>query len=108
MAIACGLNIGGVWRAMIAEDDRHSGHAFPPDQPDLDLFTVGLLRDDRSEPALGEVGSGYSAVRLFEHFSDAERDRLKMRLQQAKSDFERDESNLLRLVAREKRVRTRK
>jgi hypothetical protein len=76
MAIAWGLDVGRVWRAMIAEDDRHSGHALPSDQSDLNLFAVGLLRDDGGKAALGEVRSRYSAVWLFEHSSHAKRDRL--------------------------------
>ena len=67
---------------MIAQHYWYAGGGLPPDQSDLDLFSVGLFRHDRGKPAFGEVGSGYSAVRLFELFTDAQRDRLKMRLQQ--------------------------
>ena len=78
LAIACSLNIGGMWRAMIAEHDWQAGHTLPPDQPDLDLFAP-LRRDDRGKSAIGEVRCSYSRARLFEHFSNAKRNWLKMR-----------------------------
>ena len=78
-----GLHIGGMRRAVIAEDDGQPAHALPADEADLDLCGFFLARDNGGEAGFREVDCIDALVRLFEDMPKREAHSSKMRLQKA-------------------------
>jgi len=69
LALSGRLNIGRMRRAVIAEYDRQARHALAPNQTDLNLFAIGLNRNDGCESSFGEINGVDSPVGSFEILS---------------------------------------
>ncbi|HEX9278156.1 MAG TPA: hypothetical protein VGA51_17375 [Casimicrobiaceae bacterium] len=69
---------------MIAENDGQPGHAFAPNQSDLDLLVARLDGDDGREAAVREIDGIDSAVGLFEALAKRQGHDLEARLQHIK------------------------
>jgi hypothetical protein len=59
-------------RAVIAEHDRQTRHALSTNQSDLDLFAIGLNRNNGCESSFGEINGVDSPVGSFEILSQPE------------------------------------
>ena len=81
-SLAPKLDVRGVLGPIASQHDRQAGHAFAPDDADLDAGLVGAVGDYGGEPGFDEIDLVDPLPAGFERFPHRKIDSLEMRLQQ--------------------------
>ena len=81
---SCDLNVRVMGRAIMARHDRQAGHAFSPDDADLDAVLPSTIGDDRGKATLYEVDVVDAAIPGLQLGLDRKVDGHQVRLEQRK------------------------